>query len=355
MNRKPFWFTQAAVLALALSVVTACSDDDGAGPEAVDPVETAAVVDATVDQFFEQNDAIQGLEVFGDAMAAALGGGGPSAPIWNMVPRSSYFESANRIRASISELGDGRQLDIPAGALGVTFIYDPVEGYVPSQRTGAPANGVRFILYAVDPILGQPITPLQEIGYFDIMDDSNFATGTIDISLEAVVDGVTLVEVSSVGTITETSLTLDFDGTLSDGTNSITFTIDALVSETEFNLTFGLTAGTVNISTVFAGTETGGGSVTTTFSDGDNSIVLSLGVDASDNIQSGSGVSFNGTTVAVISGTLDDPTITNAEGDPLTAEELAALEELFLAMVDVIDFFFGVFEFAFLLLVLGGV
>ena len=63
MSRKPFWFTQVAVLALALSVVTACSDDDGAGPDAVDPVETATVVDATVDQFFEDNNAIQSLDV----------------------------------------------------------------------------------------------------------------------------------------------------------------------------------------------------------------------------------------------------------------------------------------------------
>ncbi len=249
---------------------------------------------------------------------------------------------------------DGEQLNIPSGALGVTFIYDPVEGYIPSQRTGAPANGVRFILYAVDPILEEPVTPLNEIGWLDIIDTSNFATGTIDISLEAVVNDVTLVDVTSTGVLTQTSLSLDFDGTLSDGQNNLNFTIDALFSETgTFELTFGMTAGDVGVTVAFSGTEAGGGSVTTTFTDAGNTIVVSLSVDASDNILSGSGVSFNGSTVAIISGSLDNPTVTNAEGDPLTDEELAALEDLLLAMVDVIEFGFGVFEFALFLIFIG--
>ncbi|NIR42810.1 MAG: hypothetical protein GWN99_02950 [Gemmatimonadetes bacterium] len=353
MNRKPLWFAQAAVLALALSVVTAC-DDDGAGPGDVDPGQTAAVVDATVDQFLEGNDAIQSIGVFNEAMASALGGVAPSVLVWDMVPGStSPFASASRIQASVSELTEGEPLNIPVGALGVTFIFDPVDGYVPSQRTGAPANGVRFILYAVDPILEEPVTPLQEIGWFDIIDTSNFSTGTIDISLEAVVGGVTLVDVTSTGVLTQTSLTLDFDGTLSDGQNSLNFTIDALFSETAFDFTFGMTADGVGVSVVFSGSDTGGASITTTFSDGDNSIVVTLSVDASDNILSGSGVSFNGTTVAVISDTIENPTITNAEGDPLTAEELAAVEDLFIAMVDVVEFGFGVFEFALFLILLG--
>ena len=34
---------------------------------------------------------------------------------------------------------------------------------IPSDRTGAPANGVRFILYAVNPVSGQPVEPLVQI------------------------------------------------------------------------------------------------------------------------------------------------------------------------------------------------
>src|SRR5690606_23880081 len=63
---------------------------------------------------------------------------------------------------------------IPAGALGKTFTYDPEsQQYTPSAITGAPANGVRFQLYAVDPTDGMPVEPLVEVGHVDLTRSAN--------------------------------------------------------------------------------------------------------------------------------------------------------------------------------------
>ena len=58
---------------------------------------------------------------------------------------------------------------IPQVALGKTFEYDTIaDRYVAGVRTGAPANGVRFILYAVDPVTDALVLPLVETGYADL-------------------------------------------------------------------------------------------------------------------------------------------------------------------------------------------
>ena len=52
-------------------------------------------------------------------------------------------------------------------------MYDDVaEDWVASDRAGAPATGVRFVLYAVD-AFGAIVTPLVETGYIDLTDLSN--------------------------------------------------------------------------------------------------------------------------------------------------------------------------------------
>ena len=64
---------------------------------------------------------------------------------------------------------------ISAEVAGKTFEYNGT-GYVPTDRTGAPSNGVRFIIYAVNPVTMQPVTPLQEVGYVQLTDLSGTTT-----------------------------------------------------------------------------------------------------------------------------------------------------------------------------------
>ncbi len=45
-----------------------------------------------------------------------------------------------------------------------------MDGYVPGGYGTGPANGVRFVLYRMDPGTGYPATPLTEVGYLDLID-----------------------------------------------------------------------------------------------------------------------------------------------------------------------------------------
>jgi len=66
-----------------------------------------------------------------------------------------------------------------AGApAGTTFVWDPAtDVYVASSDAGAPANGDRFILYALSLRTGLPSLPLTSIGYVDLTDASAGAVG----------------------------------------------------------------------------------------------------------------------------------------------------------------------------------
>ena len=58
--------------------------------------------------------------------------------------------------------------DIPPEYLGVTFVWTSRPTATSPGRPGAPDNGVRFVLYAVNPITGRPVEPLVRDGYADI-------------------------------------------------------------------------------------------------------------------------------------------------------------------------------------------
>jgi hypothetical protein len=354
---KSIWLSRIAVLAMVLAVAAAC--DDSLSPEDADPVGTAQVMDDVVANFFDDNEAVQGLEFFSEGMLAALGAGAPTAgAMIDMLPSDGTLAATRRAQAMVAELSDGGMQNLPVGVLGTTFVWGG-EGYVPDfERTDAPEDGVRFIIYAVDPILFQPVEPLTEVGYVDIRDTSNFPTISIQL-IAVLVEGTvedTLINISSSATfnqVTETAI-LDFGGFISDGTNQLTFSLDATVSDTSIDLTWSMSAAGLTVSFALTGLDEAGGDVTTTFTDGEgNSIVVTLSVDGQDNILAGSGIAFNGTTVAIISGTMENPSITNGDGDPLTEQEMVALAGLFEAMMDVFDFFMGMFEFGMALLALA--
>jgi hypothetical protein len=59
---------------------------------------------------------------------------------------------------------------IPDTLLGLTFEWNPDSlKYRPTSRSGAPQNGIRFILYREDGVTGYP-DPTQEVGSLDIID-----------------------------------------------------------------------------------------------------------------------------------------------------------------------------------------
>jgi hypothetical protein len=353
---KPFWLTRIAVLALTISFVAACSDDSTGPNGDIDPEQAAEALDGVVAQFFEGNEALSSFAVSSDLIAGALAGS--DVVLFDFLPRAGTVEGLTRsVQASIADARSMQKSGVPAripvGMLGNTFVYNPgTDRYeIDQARTDAPANAVRFILYAVDPILQQIVLDAQdqptEIGYIDISDTSDFPT--VNVGLVAVVNDVTLIDVEVTGTFSQTTLDLGFSGTLSDGSQDLTFRFDLSGSETGFAADFTLTAGGYTVNFVFSGSDTGG-SVTATIT-GEGTIVFTMSVDALDNIDGS--ITINGSQVAIMSGTTDAPIVTNGDGGELTEEEMLALANLFEGMGEIFEIFFGLADFALVLLVLG--
>lgn len=171
-----FRFNKISAFTLALTVaLAACSD--GAGPDAdpFDPNLSAADLQVVQDVFsatmFESlavsSNSFNLVPDTGSAAPALIQAG------WAAATGDSHWEaeSAARQLEAFLATGPASVTLIPAEWLGRTYERDAVDGYWWNpDRTGAPTNGVRFILYAVDPVTDEPTT--TEVGYVDIMDES---------------------------------------------------------------------------------------------------------------------------------------------------------------------------------------
>jgi len=75
----------------------------------------------------------------------------------------------------------------PPGSLGKTFVWDTTtKRYVASSDAGAPANGVRVVLYAIAPgpiVPARPSVPLVRIGYVDLTDRSAASQSVLGVTL----------------------------------------------------------------------------------------------------------------------------------------------------------------------------
>jgi hypothetical protein len=108
--------------------------------------------------------------------------------------RVAAARAARRLGAMLIKKGkpgglSAAMMAIPTAVAGKTFVYDvSTSTYVASDLSGAPANGVRFLLYAVDPVTYLPADPLNQTGYVDITD---LSTGTTQAARIQVVSGST--------------------------------------------------------------------------------------------------------------------------------------------------------------------
>ncbi|MFN8573250.1 MAG: hypothetical protein U0132_14455 [Gemmatimonadaceae bacterium] len=215
--------------------------------------------------------------------------------------------------------------------LGKTFVYDEATAryQVDPSRTGAPANGVRFILYETDankrPIVARPI------GYADLTDEQRASPSAIGLKFVVVTDGVTRLTYLLNVTGSLSDPVFDVSGYLSDGTDRVDFTITA---NPRF---FGNSApATVDATLRVPGTSF---SVTAHAVGipgaprGDGTIALTI-TSATDRIQVASTVAagvldatftVNGAVFATATGNPEAPVIRGKDGQELTADELRAL------------------------------
>jgi hypothetical protein len=293
---------------------------------------------------------------YGDFVAQALGGG-PIAPV--ELSAAAERSWPRTVMDQLAPVTTAVPANIPAELEGSAFEWDEQLGeYVLSERSG-PVNGVRFFIYAVNPVTGVPVSPLNEIGYLDLIDTSTLTVASV--SMIAVVDGVTTIGIDADYTFNEADTTesLTVDGFFSDGQDQLNFMTAVFASRTEFSFFYSISLGGFSASQEWTETETDI-TIEALLTDGFNDIEFLFGLVWNSpvyDITAGSGVYFNDDLVAAISGTFTETgfviSITNAEGDPLTAAELDALEQVFDVMEELFDFFYGMIEFAAGLIFIG--
>ena len=219
------------VSAAAVVLLTACGEAGapsatGAEFDAVGVSDNLEVVRQVLDGEVWRSLSALGPR-FGAAGPAAALAGRLTAGIGGSGPGDAAGAGVRIAQAILS--GGGAHLvapQIPLEVRGTTFVLDSITlQYVPDPtRSGAPANGVRFVLYAADPATHQPL-PGQEIGYADLTDEGNQSSPVIALRLQAVIVGTTRLDyrVEVVGA--DSSATLQAAGFTDDGATTVEFRV----------------------------------------------------------------------------------------------------------------------------------
>jgi hypothetical protein len=230
---------------------------------------------------------------------------------------------------------------IPAELLGVTFVYDTAQDhYVPSDLTGAPSNGVRFLLYAVNPVTGFPIEPLVEVGYVDLVTTETSTSGSANVVV--VSGGVTYLDYTAQytgqATSTTTTINVGVSGYVTNGDDRVNFDLDTRLTSTSSGIDLGLdyvltvpTRGgfRIDLESTITGAFSGSPSSTLDLTARGPHGTVNISGNATD-VAGTFQVRVNGDLFATIEVTAGaDPVFTGADGQPLSGAELEALRDVF--------------------------
>ena len=333
-------------LALAFAVA-ACSDTLSVGEEAFDADLTSQDL-AAVDSTFE-TEAFQSLKALGGQFSVVAPPAMASAELLRAAAHPSEPGNMGRIEAAARQIQMAMAANaavelIPQQYRGLVLEYVPDQGYVVDATQTGPSNGIRFLLYAVNPVTEEIAEPLNEIGYADLLDESTDLTAAVRLM---VVSGeVTYVDYlvsangpptapsfSIAGFISNGDVTVDFDLTVAAQTNiggttiDIDYAID--VEARDFHVVLDLS---------LVDSEAGSSmSVDLSVSHGRNTVRIAGEVaNEIGTLQ----VFGNEQLFATITFTETSLTVVNANGEPLSDREAQALREI----IDFVDEVFDAWE-----------
>jgi hypothetical protein len=342
-----------SLAALALvGLMSGCGGGDSNGPDApFDPAGTTSDLDAIGASY--ESDAMYGFQSAMPAISATLGETSAAAAV-RAAPGKILASGKSGARAYVGALARlyapvtvAMRPVSPRAAildehLGVTFVRNTETlEYEPSDRTGAPSNGVRFIVYAANPISGEPVSPLQEVGYADV--EVTTTTNGGSLRLELVSGGVTYLDYTVGATLdqSQTSGTVTVSGFVSNGDDRVNFDLDMHLSESTLTFDYNLSVPTrgnfrldleevlnLDNSTATTSLELRGphGTVSLTGSYGTGTGSFEVEVN---------GDPF--ATITVSGGS--EPVITGADGEPLSEQEMQTLRNIYLMFLGGFDFF----------------
>jgi hypothetical protein len=349
--RVPQYATRT-LAAVALTVLAACGGGDSNAPDApFDPDGTATDIQA-LDASFE-SEATAGFAAASGAIADVLEFAPPAATAVRAMPTKALItgrkRGADHYAAKVAKSFRKRNgtiaafstaAAIPAQHLGVTFVYNEETGlYEASELPGAPENGVRFVVYAINPISGQIIEPAIEVGHADIVVTETASSATVRIEL--VSGDVTFLDYSVAAIPAADGGTIAVSGFVTNGDDRVNFDLDTRVEleDEEMSLTadYSLvvpTRGGFRID--FEGVRSSGTTTSTLQARGPHGTVTITGSHSGD---SGTfEVEVNGEAFATITYTTGEaPEIVGADGEPLTEQETEALAMAFAIFIQGFD------------------
>jgi len=222
---------------------------------------------------------------------------------------------------------------IPDSVRGATYVFDPeTHVYVRDpDRTGAPENGVRYILYAVNPFTHEPVTT-AEIGYADLTDEGDDTPNAAALRLRAVSDGVTFVDYAVSLAGSNGAGEIEVEGAFFDGKKHLNFDVHAhgeQVAEVQsLTVRFHLAVpedGFELTNDAHAEASNGNAVVNQTIVIGDHTFVIASAHTASTVDAT---VTIDGAVFAKIHADASTLSVVGADGEPLSMEQRVALWRL---------------------------
>lgn len=322
------WAT--VVLALALA---ACGKDSSA-PSEFNPQGTTA--DMTAAQAAFQAPQMSSFAVLGGSISAVLNGSPVVKASALAVRGLDAARAARDLAAIVPRPGvfQASVTSIPSDLLGTTFVWDvATAGYVSSDLTGAPSQGVRFLLYAVDPVMLQPVDPLVEVGYVDITDHSSMTA--VDVNVRVVEGSVVYLDYNVTAHPSTNGGTLEISGFATDGATLANFDLTTSVTQTsnsvviDYGYQVNVPSRHLTLTWTITMSSVSGSEFATTLDlviDGPNGNVrLTGGYGVTERTLT---VNVNGAVFATVNLDGPQPVITGADGQPLSAEDEASLEAI---------------------------
>ena len=349
--RIPHYAMRSLAVVALIGLMIGCGGNDSTAPDApFDPAGTSSDIDAIEASY--ESDAMYGFQSAMPAISSTLGESSAAVAL-RAAPSKIMAGGKSGAREYASTLARlytvptagmrpvGSRAAILEEHLGKTFVRNAETlEYEVSDRTGAPSNGVRFIVYTVNPISGEPVTPLQEVGYADV--EVTETTNSFSFRIELVSGNVTYLDYTVGATASQTAATINVSGFVSNGEDRVNFDLDVhLNSEDIITFDYTLTVPTrgnfrmdleeewnLSTSAVTSSLELRGPHGTVT--------IVGNWTDNAGSYE----VEVNGDPFATITVTQGaEAVITGADGQPLSEEELHTLEEIYLVFLGGFDFF----------------
>jgi hypothetical protein len=334
--------------ALSMLGLLATGCETGTGPQIDEPLDAEAAL--------ADYEAVQGvLESKGWAGFQALGTrspfSGPAKVVADLgaAPRQAHearafaLDLARHMQTAAASSGTGAPI-ISDRHRGMTFVYDPsIDDYaLDPDREGAPATGVRFILYEVDSG-GRPVVD-QEIGHADLVDEGDASLEDIVLHLIVLEGELTRLDYRTTVDVGEGTGSITVDGFLQGDDDRLDFEIAATGTDAggrqslDVDFEMGVDARGFSIVGSVHGVEEGAegeGDVDVTVHHRKGSIRVA--VEGADGQIDGS-FFLNGNLFATVSGDAEEPTLLGASGDPITGLEFLVLRQMLDTVEDVFDF-----------------